>query len=253
MTKTSLIGGVGVTLLLALLVVPGEALAQDAKAPWAITFSHKPLDVITVPYRDGSATSFYYFIFTLQNKGDTDAPLGIHIRAYVGSNPRKRQTHLAVPRTDAEEFVRRISRRKGLKNVQQINAMKALKPGASVEGIAVLGTFHREWDIATVTVSGLEPNGLACRVRKFGDSGFTVAHRAYLRHNNVVRDRVGKDAEYTEVNSIIRHDVVWVMKFHREGDEFAPHLDPIDQDGEGWDVVADPGPSIVHEKEAPFK
>ena len=127
--------------------------------------------------------------------------------------------------------------------------MKTLKAGASIRGIAVFGTFNREWDIATVTVSGLEPQALHCRVRQYGDSGFTLAHRAYYHHNNRVRQKAGKGAETTEPQVVVSHDVIWKMRYRREGDEFGPHLDPIIMNGEGWDVV---NPKIVMEKKVPF-
>lgn len=235
-------------------VLAGNASAQDAKAaPWSIKFSHKPLDVITVPYKDGSAVSFYYMIFTLENKSAQDADLGIHMKAVVGSNPRKRKVHLAVSSADAEEFVRRMSRSPGLRNLSQINAMKKLKKGQSVKGIAVFGTFSREWDIATVTVSGLESHGLTCRIRKFSGAGFTVAHRAYRRHNEAVLAKAGDPTKFTEANCIIRQEIIWRMRFHREGDEYAPQLDPIYLDKEEWDVVADPGPQVVEELKPPFE
>lgn len=238
--------------LLAILALGGGVEAQDASAPWSIAFSHKPLDVITVPYKDGSATTFYYMLFTLKNNGSSEAKLGIHFSALAGSHPKKQKMHLALPNKAAEEFVRRMSRASGLKNVQQINAMGTLKKGQSVAGIAVFGTFHREWDVTTVTVSGLEPAGLLTRVRKYEGAGFTLSRRAYRRHNAAVLKKAGKDAEYTETNAIVRHEVIWVMKYHREGDEYAPQMDPILLDGQGWDVAAKPGPTIVVELEAPF-
>lgn len=241
-----------VAALLAILALGGGVEAQDASGPWSITFSHKSLDTITVPYKDGTATTFYYMLFTLKNNGKSDAKLGVHFSVLAGSHPKKQKTHLALPNAAAEEYVRRMSRAPGLKNVQQINAMGTLKKGQSVSGIAVFGTFHREWDIAIVTVSGLEPAGLLTRVRKYEGAGFTLSHRAYSRHNKAVMAKAGKDAEFTETNAIVRHEVIWVMKYHREGDEYAPQMDPILLDGEGWDVAAKPGPAIVMELEAPF-
>jgi hypothetical protein len=227
--------------------------AQDAKPPWAIKFTHKSLDVITVPYKNGDAVTHYYMLFKLENKGATDAPLGIHFKALVGSNPRTQETFYATPHATAEEFVRRLSRSSKLKSVQQINKMKTLKKGQSVEGIAVFGTFSREWDISTVMVSGLEPHGLICRVRKYEGAGFTVAHGAYGRHNAAVLKAAGENPEFTEANAIVRHEIVWRMRFHREGDEYSPHLDPIYLDKEEWDVVSKPAPKIEMELEAPFK
>jgi hypothetical protein len=136
-----------------------------------------------------------------------------------------------------------------LKNVQEINAMKTLGPGESQAGVAVLGTFNREWDVATILVSGLEPFTRSCRVRKYGDAGFTIPHRAYYRHNNEVLKKAGTEPTFTETHAIVQHNVVWKMQFHRKGDEFAPQLDPIVLDTEGWDVL---GAKIIYEKAPPF-
>ena len=230
-----------------------SAEAQEA-SPWSLTFSHKQLDVITVPYKDGSATTYYYMLFTLKNGGKGDAPLGVHLKAYVGpKHPNKMKTHLALPNKAAEDFVRRIARDKDIKNVQEINAMGTLKAGASVKGIAVFqGTFNPEWDKAVVTVSGLEAHGLKTRVRKYEGAGFTLSHKAYSRHNAAVLKKAGDGAEFTEAGAIVRHEVLWVMRYHREGDEYSPQLDPILLDGEGWDVAEKPGPKIVMELEVPF-
>jgi hypothetical protein len=235
-----------------LLVAGASASAQDASAPWVLHFAHGPLECYTLSYRDGSARAFYYFTFTLTNKGTVDASLAaFHVKAHVGTSPKKRKVHVAVPEADAEEAVRRLGRADDLKNVQQINRMETLKVGESVRGIAVLGTFHREWDEATVLVYGLEPASRQIRARKY-EGGFTLPHRAYARHNNEVLERAGAGAAFTEVHAIVHHNVVWKMVFHREGDEFAPHVDPIHMDSEGWDVVADPAPRIVQERPAPF-
>ena len=130
--------------------------------------------------------------------------------------------------------------------------MGTLAVGQSVRGIAVLGTFHREWDEATVTVSGLEPAAISCRVRKYGSAGFTLVHRAYYHHNARVRQQAGKDPQFTEASVILQHDVIWKMRYQREGDEYAPHVDPIHLMGESWDVVEDPAPKIVYERKPPF-
>ena len=250
-------------LILGLFVLAPQGAAEShsegsTRATWAIKFTHHALDTITVHYKDGGARTFYYFTFTLENTSSTAADLSIHVKAMVGSNPRKRKVHVSIPSPDAEETVRRISRTKGLLNVNQINRHNAakgksgvLESGESLQGIAVLGTFDREWDVATVTVSGLEPHSVHARVRKVGND-FTLAHHAYYHHNKRVMKKAGKDAGNTYVHAIIKHEVIWKMKFHREGDEFEPQLDPIILDWEGWDVVNDPAPKIVLEKKAPF-
>ena len=238
----------------------GVTTAQDTTPPWFLTLKAEPLDVVTVTYKDGSARSFYYFVFSLTNKSQAAAELDLHVRAIVGTHPLKQKTHVAVPHLDAEElkpdgpdapdeFVRRLGNAPNLKNVQAINKMGKLEPGESVQGIAVLGTFDREWDKAVVLFTGLESAALTCRVRKYGDAGFTIAHKAYHRHNQGVMNAAGTDAEYTEVDAIVRHDVVWKMTYYREGDEFAPHVDPIHLDTAEWAVL---DPKIVMELKPPM-
>jgi hypothetical protein len=244
-----------VLVLPALLLLGAGVAGQDdldRKPAWALTLTHGPLEVHSVTYKDGSARSYYYMTFKLENKSPTEADLALHFRAAVGSHPKKRRVLIATPEPDAEESVRRLARAPDLKNVQQINQMGKLAPGKSVRGIAVFGTFNREWDVAYVTVSGLESTAIHARVRKFGAAGFTVAHRAYHLRNQRVLRKAGKNPEFTEVHAVVKHNVIWKMKFHRKGDEYAPHLDPIVLDTEGWDVVEDPPPTIVMEKKDPF-
>ncbi len=240
-------------LLLPLLGV-GGALAQEseAAAPWSLKMRHGPLEVFTINYKDGSARSVYYMTFTLENAGGAEAELALHFKALVGSHPKKTRVHIATPDADVEESIRRLAREPELKNIQEINRMGKLAGGGSLKGIAVFGTFNREWDSATLTLAGLEPRAIHCRVRQYGEAGFTLAHRAYFHHNARVRERAGADATAREYHAIVKHSVVWRMEFHREGDEFSPHLDPIIMDREEWDVVRDPGPAVVMEKQPPF-
>lgn len=232
----------------------------EAAAPWFLKFSHGPLDVITIPFRDGSSQTFYYMTFEVENGSTVDALLGLHIRAVVTTDGgKKSRTHFASPSPDAEEAIRRITRAADLKNVQEINkhnaaqAQGVLKPGEKLRGVAVLGTFDREWDTAVLTVSGLEPRAIHCRARKFGD-GFTLAHRAYREHNDRVRKAAPEDSG-TDVYAIVQHDVHWKMTWLREGDEFEPQMDfsgRVVLEGEGWTVSEDPAPRIVLEKKPPF-
>lgn len=247
MKRSLAVGALG-----ALLLLVGASASAQEEPPWTLKFTHGDLDTYSLTYKDGSAKTFYYFTFTLANRSTVDAPVHVVIKAVVGSDPRKQKVMIALPAPDAEEALRRLSRTPDLKNVQEINALGTLKPGQSVKGIAVFGTFHREWDIAEVAVAGLEPYSRECRVRKYGDAGFTVFHRAYYHHNRRVLAKAGADASFEDVHAIIRHNVVWKMKFHRKGDEFAPQVDRIFLDEEGW-AVADPGPEVVFEPQPPFR
>ncbi|MFI5403062.1 MAG: hypothetical protein ACHQ1G_09010 [Planctomycetota bacterium] len=246
MNRNLLAGALG-----ALLLLLGPAAGQDPPPPWALDFSHGPLETYSVTYKDGTARTFYYMTFEVKNTSPTPAPLNLFIKAAVGADVKKRKVLPALPAADAEESIRRLSRAADLKNVQEINKLGELKPGDSVRGIAVFGTFHREWDVATITVSGLEPYARECRVRKYGDAGFTLFHRAYDAHNQAVRAKAGADATFQDVFAIVRHNVVWKMQFHREGDEFAPQVDRIYLDAEGWSL-SDPLPEIVSEPKPPF-
>jgi hypothetical protein len=247
MSRRFLAGGA----IASLLLLAGPASSQDPAPPWTLNFTHGPLDTYSLVYKDGTARTFYYMPFTVRNRATVAAPLRLSIKANVSADVKKRELLPALPAPDAEEAIRRISRATDLKNVQEINQMGELKPGESVRGIAVFGTFHREWDKATITVLGLEAAARACRVRKYGDAGFTMPHRAYYQHNKNVLAKAGADAAFQEVHAIVRHNVVWKMDFHREGDEFAPQVDRIYLDAEGWSLSAPP--EIVAEPKPPFR
>ena len=126
-----------------LLLGAGVAGQEEAARPpaWALSFTHGPLEVHSVTYKDGSARSYYYLTFRVENKSETAADLALHFKATVGTHPKKRRVLIATPEPDAEESVRRLARAPDLKNVQQINKMGKLEPGKSVRGIAVFGTF----------------------------------------------------------------------------------------------------------------
>jgi hypothetical protein len=235
----------------ALLVLIAPARGEDPAPPWVIDFTHGPLETYSLTYKDGTAKTFYWMTYTIKNGSPTKAPLCLVIKANVSAGLKKREILPALPEPDVEESIRRISRAADLKNVQDINKVKELKPGESLRGIAVFGTFNREWDSATITVAGLEPYARTCRVRKYGEAGFTVPHRAYYAHNQGVVAKAGLDATFQDVHAIVRHNVVWKMDFHREGDEFAPQVDRIFLDGEGWSLLAPP--EIVAEPKLPFR
>ncbi len=246
MNRNLLVGAIG-----ALLVLLAPATGEDPAPPWTIDFTHGPLETYSVTYKDGSAKTFYYMTFSIKNTSQADAPLHLVIKATVGSDVKKRKVLPALPAPEAEESIRRLSRAPDLKNVQEINNERELKQGNALRGIAVFGTFHREWDVATITVAGLEPYSRECRVRKYGDAGFTLFHRAYVAQNQAVLSKAGADATFQDVYAIVRHNVVWKMQYHREGDEFAPQVDRIYLDAEGW-AVSDPAPTIVAEPKPPF-
>jgi len=236
----------------ALLLLLGPAVGDEPSAPWALAFTHGPLETYSVTYKDGSAKTYYYMTFGIKNTSQVAAPLHLVIKATVGSDAKKRKVMAALPAPDAEESIRRLSRAADLKNVQEINKIGTLQPGESLRGIAVFGTFHREWDVATITVSGLEPYARECRVRKYGENGFTLFHRAYVEHNKAVLAKVPADATFQDVYAIVHHNVVWKMQVHREGDEFAPQVDRIYMDAEGWSL-GEPDPAIVAEPKRPFR
>lgn len=250
MSKTLAVAAIAVLL-------PWGAFAQDdaAPEPWELTFTHKALEAVTVPYRDGSARTVYVLPFTIENKSGAVADLTLHFRATVGTDSRKQKVHFALPDPDAEEFVRRMARAPGMLGLAQINTHNAgeqgsgkLAPGERLQGVAVFGEFSREWDRAVITVAGLEPRAIDARVRKYGDAGFTLAHRAYGRHNGEVREKAGDGAATTDVHAIVKHNVVWKMEFSRKGDEFEAHLDPVILGREYWEVIEDPAPSIEYSK-----
>jgi len=215
-----------------------HASAEDTKAfePWAIKFENKNLDVLVVSYKDGSAKTSYYLPFTITNTGKAPAKLGLHMVAHVGTNPKKKRSHIALPHPDAELFYKRMARSKDIKNVQEINAMKMLAPGKSVKGIAVFGSFDRQWNDVTIRVTGLEPRAIHTRVKKYGSNGFTLPHRAYNSHNKGVLGKAGKEPDFTEHFAVVSQTIQYETMFTRLGDEFAAQLDPIIALGSDWTV-----------------
>lgn len=203
--------------------------------PWKLTYEQRDLDVLVVSYKDGSARTNYFVTYTITNNSKNPAPLGIHIVATVGRG-RRVKTHIALPHPHAETFFRRMANSKDTKNVQEINAIKTLAPGKSVKGIAVFGSFDRQWNDVTIRVTGLEPRAIHTRVKKYGSNGFTLPHRAYNGHNKVVLAKAGKEPDFTEHFAVVAQTIQFETKFTRMGDEFAAQLDPIIALGSDWTV-----------------
>jgi len=244
-----------VAVLAVLGALGASAPAEDVpKAPWSLDFTHAPLELITVSYKDGTSAPAYYMVFRLENKRTVDAPLSLQFRAVVGADPKKQQTLLALPNSDAEEWVRRITRADDLRNVQELNAggKGVLKPGESVRGIAVFGPFDREWDVAVVQVSGLDPRVLQARVRRYANGSFTLAHRAWNERNRLVVEKTSKDETWREFSAVVSFETRWVMTYVREGDEYAPNVDPVVLETERWVVAETPAPKIEMEITLPF-
>jgi hypothetical protein len=94
-----------VLVLPALLLLGAGVAGQDeaAREPaWTLAFTHGPLEVHSVTYKDGSARSFYYLTFKVENKSKTPADLALHLKATVGTHPKKRRVLTATPEPDAE-------------------------------------------------------------------------------------------------------------------------------------------------------
>ena len=108
--------------------VAGQEAAREAA--WSLKFTHGPLEVHSVTYKDGSARSFYYLTFKLENKSQTEADLALYMKAAVGSHPKKRREFIAKPEPDAEESVRRLARAPDLKNVSRSTRWASWRRGA---------------------------------------------------------------------------------------------------------------------------
>jgi hypothetical protein len=73
--------------------------AQDARpAPWALKFTHGPLESYSLTFKDGSSRTYYYIPFTITNTTAQPASLALHFKAIVGSNKPSRGSTSPSPR-----------------------------------------------------------------------------------------------------------------------------------------------------------
>lgn len=206
------VSAVALTLLV---LVPGSGNAQDRSAsklnPLDIKFE-KPRTVTIYPGNDAetnqsgiprSGRVYWYFPFTLTNKGDKPEKFFVSVRAKSDKN--RKYTDLALP--DVEKKIERIERRKLHSKVDLLAAGKNLAdyqeygPGETRQCVAIFNPLDSEADTITIDFHGMI-NDIA--LENLGDGRFRVTER------------------------VLR------IVFHRPGDEFYTSLDQFKLKSKSW-------------------
>jgi hypothetical protein len=144
-------GGFWLSAALALGLSASVASAQDdaaAKTPWKLDLEPQRFGLMHVAESNGQAPLRWYFLFTLKNSTSEELPLNLAIR--VDTDTKKSFTEGCYPKAEAA-----LEQQLGKPLASISDRPKTIKPGETVEGVAIFGGVDRLSARYEVVVSGL--------------------------------------------------------------------------------------------------
>jgi len=240
-------------LLVTAAVTPAAAADKETRQRWIFKMSHGPLRTVIVRDNAGRATSHHYMTITVTN----ETPFARQWHPLVKALTDTKQTYLATGGADALDAIRKAE---GNRNLVPIGTTAGkLKPGTTLETVAVFGRLDPLYDRINVQIFGLIDPIATYKIEQYGDKSTegkvvlgadsVVVDSAYWDHNQAILRRLKAAAkesggdlprpqvEYQEVAEA-RY---WSMDFERLGDEFRAEDDIIRSKGEGWRVRGEVG------------
>ena len=240
-------------LLVTAAITPAAAADKETRQRWILKMSHGPLRTVVVRDANGQAMSHHYMTIKVTN----DTPFARQWHPLVKALTDTKQTYLATGGSDALDAVRKAERNSNLVPIG--TTAGKLKPGTTLETVAIFGRLDPLYDRISVHIFGLVDPIAIYKVEQYGDkssagnvvlgSDSVVVDSAYWDHNQAILDRLKKAAkesggalprpqvEYQEVAEA-RY---WSMDFERLGDEIRSEDDIIRAKGEGWKVSGEVG------------
>lgn len=242
----------GSLLLGALLVVlslsPAAAAEKETRERWILKMSHGPLRTVIVRDATGKSTSHHYMTIKVTNGTKFARQWHPLVKAITDT----KKTYLATGGSAALAAIRKAERNNNLVPIG--NTAGKIKPGATLDTVAVFGRLDPLYDRVNVQVFGLVDPIATYKIEQYGEKSgdgkvvlgadSVVVDSAYWDHNRAILARLKKAAkesggdlprphvEYQEVAEA-RY---WSMDFERLGDEIHAEDDIIRAKGEGWRV-----------------
>jgi hypothetical protein len=234
------------------------ASAEDAptRERWFLGMKHGPLSTVVVRDASGNSTAYHYM--KLQVTNGTPFPRQWHPLVKAITDTKK--TYIAGGSTVALDAIRKAESDAGLVPIG--TTAGKLKPGASVNGVAIFGALDALYDRINVQVYGLVDPTAIYKVEQYGDKSpdnakapdvvlgadSVIVDSVYWDRNQAILKRLKEAAaaaggsvpaphvEYQEV----AEQRYWSMDYERLGDEFYAEDDIIRFVREGWRVAGEP-------------
>lgn len=235
-------------------ISPATAADKETRQRWMLNAKVGPLRTAIVRSAAGRTTSHHYMTITVTNPTKFARTWAPKVVALTDTNRR----YLAMGGSTALPQIRKQERNKNLVLIG--TTAGKIKPGQTLQTVAIFGRVDPLYDKITVQVFGLVDPIATYKVEQYGaksgDDGVVlgadsvVVDSAYWDHNQKILKRLKKAAkdsggdlprpavEYQEVAEA-RY---WSMNFERLGDEIRAEDDIIRQKGEGeWKVKGEVG------------
>jgi len=237
-------------------LAPAGAEDVETRKRWTLDMSHGPLRTVSLKDAAGRPTTYHYM--TIKVKNGTDFARQWHPR--VEANTDTKKSYAAGGYGNALAAIRKAEGDKGL--VEIGSTAGRIKPGASVNGVAIFGPLDALYDRINVQIYGLVDPVAIYKVEQYGDKSpagakedqvvlgkdSLIVDSVYWDRNQKILKRLKKAAadsggavpqphvEYMEV----AENRYWSMDFERLGDEFFAEDDIIRPKGEGWRIAGQP-------------
>ena len=245
--------------LCALLILTAWSPVQaevETKKRWMLDMSHGPLSTVQVKDAMGRTTTYHYM--TIKVKNGTEFARQWHPRVEAITDTKK--TYMSGGYNDALGAIRKATKDKTL--VALGSTAGKLKPGQTVNGVAIFGPLDALYDRINVQIYGLVDPVATYKIEQYGDKSpagakedqvvlgddSVIVDSVYWNRNQKILGRLKKAAqesggsvpqphvEYMEV----AENRYWSMDFERLGDEFFAEDDIITPKGEGWAIAGSP-------------
>ena len=250
---------VSLSALCALLILssamPAKAEVETRKR-WMLDMSHGPLRTVSVNDAMGGTATYHYM--TIKVKNGTEFARQWHPRVEAITDTNK--TYLSGGYNSALSGIRKAEKDKTL--VALGSTAGKLKPGQTVNGVAIFGPLDALYDRINVQIYGLVDPVATYKVEQYGAKSpagakeddvvlgddSVIVDSVYWDRNQKILKRLKQAAkesggtvpqpnvEYMEV----AENRYWSMDFERLGDEFFAEDDIITPKGEGWAIAGAP-------------
>jgi len=237
-------------------ITPASAEDVETRKRWMLDASHGPLRTIVTKDATGASVAYHYM--TIKVKNATEFARQWHPRVEALTDTKK--TYASGGYNDALDAIRKAENDKGLVAIG--STAGKLKPGKSVNGVAIFGPLDSLYDRINVQIYGLADPVAIYKIEQYGDKSpagakedqvvlgkdSVIVDSVYWKRNQKILGRLRKAAkdsggsvpqphvEYMEV----AENRYWSMNFERLGDEFFAEDDIITAKGEGWAIAGQP-------------
>ena len=235
---------------------PASAADKETRQRWMLGMQHGPLRTAVVRDVNGGSTTYHYLTIKVTNGTKFARQWHPLVKALTDT----KKVYVAGGWDDALAAVRKQEKDKSLIAIG--STAGKIKPGSSVNGVAIFGPLDPLYDRVNIQIFGLVDLVATYKVEQYGDKSpdgakedqvvlgkdSVIVDSVYWDRNKKIVDGLKKAAkesggevpkphvEYQEV----AENRYWSIDYERLGDEFHAEDDIITFKAEGWRIAGAP-------------